>query len=94
MPIIGLEHDALMEATKKLASQAIKIEMPINEGITETNMNPFSSYAPLMGELGEQLLQYRRILLNDIDQIRSIGNTLKEMDERISSEIEKNIVDK
>ena len=90
MDAIKLNHEELMEKTKKMASQAIKIELPLEANFLQTDMNPFNSYRPLMGEVGELLLKYRRILLTDIDKIRSEGTMLKELDEKLGNEIKSN----
>jgi len=90
MDAIKLNHEELMEKTKKMASQAIKIELPLEANLLQTDMNPFTSYRPLMGEIEKLLLEYRRILLTDIDKIRSEGAMLKKMDEKLGNEIKSN----
>lgn len=66
-----------------LSTGGADLSMNITDSISETDIDPYTSFKSVQKSLSQFLSTYKSLVEADISQMKSIGAALKETDQRI-----------
>ncbi|MTD40436.1 TIGR04197 family type VII secretion effector [Erwinia sp. CPCC 100877] len=85
MSKISIDYDIFTNNVTQLKSNISNIDLKLTSEITETDINPFSSFSTLINELQSSVSEYKSLIQNDINKIQEVGDQIKESDEKTAN---------
>ncbi|MBP2099106.1 TIGR04197 family type VII secretion effector [Enterococcus rivorum] len=70
-------------AISKFSESATNLSMNISVSISETDIEPYPTFKEIQEAMNQFLSTYKSVVSADVQQMKSIGNSIEEADKRI-----------
>lgn len=79
---ISIDYDIFTDNVTQLKNNSSNIDFKLTSEITDTDINPFTTFSELINELQNSVLEYSNLLQKDINKIQEVGDQIKESDDK------------
>ncbi len=84
---IAINSEVFTSETSKMQASANNVKFNFTATLSETNVEPFTGYLELIEELKSSVEEFKSLVLQDISNINSIGEGIKEADKTVARSI-------